>query len=87
LITLNNQPPPRPTTEKTLSAGTILWEKTLTGLEECQINVVYPVTGLGCLVAGSTSARGSGKKAWIAALNIDGTVIWELVYGKAQYIN
>jgi len=85
-----NQPTttkPEPVPEKTITAGTILWEKTLAGLEECQINMVYPITGLGCVVAGSTSAKGSGKKAWMAALNINGAVIWELVYGEGAIYN
>ncbi len=81
----NNQPEIStsiPTPDKTNGAGTILWERYLSGLEDCQINIVYPVTGVGCLVAGSTATKGSGKKAWMAAMDNNGQVAWELIYGE-----
>jgi len=84
--TITPEVPPTPTVPKE-TGGTIVWEKMLTGLENCQVNYLLPIPGGGCILAGYTSLNNSGEKPWIVKINGTGQLEWEFIHEHGTVIN
>lgn len=65
--------------------GDVLWELIEGGAEWEHVNAIVRSTDGMLIVAGSTRSRGMGDyDAWIAKINLDGKIIWEITRGGEQ---
>ena len=68
--------------------GSVVWQKMYTGAPAYQYNLPYAVQQTsddGYIIAGKTTAFGTGGDAWILKLNSDGSIAWQKTYGGDSY--
>ena len=63
------------------ASGEVIWQKTYGGRFGDSFVWMQSTLDSGYIVAGSTTALGPRKKAWVLRLDADGNVIWQKAYG------
>ncbi len=67
---------------KTDQRGTVVWERTIGGIEDDVLQDIVPTDDGGFLLSGSTNSKGNGSfDVWLLKVNIQGVLQWHRTHG------